>query len=227
MDFIKQNLKEVEERIARACEKAGRNREEVTLIAVSKTKPVEMLETCIDNGITIFGENKVQEMCEKYEVLPKDLHWHMIGHLQRNKVKYITEKAELIHSVDSFELAEKINQEAKKVDIVQHVLLQVNNAGEQQKSGFAPSVLIDSFGEILELKNIKVDGLMNMAPLIDDKQELKRLFDEIAELKTTLECKYGYKMDELSMGMSGDYTVAVASGATMIRIGRKLFTDKV
>ena len=101
MEFIKQNLKEVEEKICAACKRAGRDRSEVTLIAVSKTKPVEMLEACMDNGITVFGENKVQELCGKYEVLPKDLHWHLIGHLQRNKVKYITDKAELIHSVDS------------------------------------------------------------------------------------------------------------------------------
>ena len=117
MEFIKQNLAEVEERVCAACKRAGRAREEVTLIAVSKTKPVEMLEACMENGITIFGENKVQELCEKYEVLPKDLHWHLIGHLQRNKVKYITDKAELIHSVDSLRLAQAISDDAVKKGI--------------------------------------------------------------------------------------------------------------
>ena len=112
MEFIKHNLAEVEEKICAACERAGRDRSEVTLIAVSKTKPIEMLKACMENGITIFGENKVQELCEKYEVLPKDLHWHLIGHLQRNKVKYITDKAELIHSVDSLRLAEAISADA-------------------------------------------------------------------------------------------------------------------
>ena len=114
MEFIKQNLTEVEEKICAACKRAGRDRSEVTLIAVSKTKPVEMLEACMENGITIFGENKVQELCEKYEVLPKELHWHLIGHLQRNKVKYITDKAELIHSVDSLRLAQAISEDAVK-----------------------------------------------------------------------------------------------------------------
>ena len=114
MEFIKNNLAEVEANICRACEKAGRDRKEVTLIAVSKTKPVEMLEACIENGIDVFGENKVQELCGKYEVLPKDLQWHLIGHLQRNKVKYITDKVELIHSVDSIRLAEAISEDAVK-----------------------------------------------------------------------------------------------------------------
>ena len=123
MEFIKQNLAEVEERICAACKRAGRAREEVTLIAVSKTKPVEMLEACMENGITIFGENKVQELCEKYEVLPKDLHWHLIGHLQRNKVKYITDKAELIHSVDSLRLAQAISDDAVKKGVNVDILL--------------------------------------------------------------------------------------------------------
>ena len=125
MEFIKNNLAEVEANICRACEKAGRDRKEVTLIAVSKTKPVEMLEACIENGIDVFGENKVQELCGKYEVLPKDLQWHLIGHLQRNKVKYITDKVELIHSVDSIRLAEAISEDAVKkgvnVDIIEGV----------------------------------------------------------------------------------------------------------
>ena len=201
------------------------------IIAVTKYFGHEVIIGAYQAGLRDFGENRVLDAIEKINLLSSEIRqnskFHLIGHLQSNKVKKAVGNFDLIHSVDSLELAKKINQEAEKIDIVQHVLLQVNNAGEEQKSGFEPSVLIDSFGKILELKNIKVDGLMNMAPLIDDKQELKRLFDEIAELKTTLECKYEYKMDELSMGMSGDYTVAVASGATMIRIGRKLFTDKV
>lgn len=201
------------------------------IIAVTKYFNHEAIIDAYQAGLRDFGENRVIDAVAKISLLSDEIRqnsrFHLIGHLQSNKVKKAVGNFDLIHSVDSLELAETINQEAEKRGIIQHVLLQVNNAGEEQKSGFEPVVLIDCFEKILELKNIKVDGLMNMAPLIEDKIELKRLFDDIAVLKNTLEDKYGYKMDELSMGMSGDYAVAVASGATMIRIGRKLFTDKV
>ena len=156
MEFIKNNLAEVEANICRACAKAGRAREEVTLIAVSKTKPVEMLEACIDNGITVFGENKVQELCGKYEVLPKDLHWHMIGHLQRNKVKYITDKVELIHSVDSLRLAEAISEDAVKKGVQVNILVEVNVAEEDSKFGLKTEATEELIRQISSLPNIFV-----------------------------------------------------------------------
>ena len=159
MEFIKQNLKDVEEKICNACKRAGRDRSEVTLIAVSKTKPVEMLEACIENGITVFGENKVQELCGKYEVLPENLHWHMIGHLQRNKVKYITDKAELIHSVDSLRLAEAISEDAVKKGVNANILIEVNVAQEDSKFGLKTEDTEELIRQISSLPNIFVKGL--------------------------------------------------------------------
>ena len=162
--MLKENLEEVEEKIAKACERAGRAREEVTLIAVSKTKPVEMLQEIYDEGIRDFGENKVQELTEKYEVMPKDMKWHMIGHLQRNKVKYIVDKVTLIHSVDSLRLAETISREAEKKGVTVPILIEVNIAGEETKFGLSSKEEVISLTEqIAALPNLSVKGLMTVA----------------------------------------------------------------
>ena len=142
--MLKENLESVEEKIQEACKKSGRNREDVTLIAVSKTKPVETLQEAYDLGVRVFGENKVQELTEKYDSLPKDIHWHMIGHLQRNKVKYIIDKVDLIHSVDSIRLAETIDKEAQKHDLIANILVEVNVAKEESKFGLMPEE-VDGF----------------------------------------------------------------------------------
>ena len=157
--MLKENLESVEEKIQEACKKSGRNREDVTLIAVSKTKPVETLQEAYDLGVRVFGENKVQELTEKYDSLPKDIHWHMIGHLQRNKVKYIIDKVDLIHSVDSIRLAETIDKEAQKHDLIANILVEVNVAREESKFGLMPEEVDGFIDEIANLKHIQVKGL--------------------------------------------------------------------
>lgn len=228
MEFIKNNLAEVEEKICNACKRAGRERREVTLIAVSKTKPVEMLEACIDNGITVFGENKVQELCGKYEVLPKELHWHLIGHLQRNKVKYITDKAELIHSVDSLRLAEAISQDAVKKGINVNILIEVNVAEEDSKFGLKTDETENLIRQISELPNIFIKGLMTIAPYTAVAEENRPIFRTLKQLSVDIREKNidNVSMDILSMGMTGDYEVAIEEGATMVRVGTGIFGER-
>ena len=224
--MLKENLEEVEEKIAKACERAGRAREEVTLIAVSKTKPVEMLQEIYDEGIRDFGENKVQELTEKYEVMPKDMKWHMIGHLQRNKVKYIVDKVTLIHSVDSLRLAETISREAEKKGVTVPILIEVNIAGEETKFGLSSKEEVISLTEqIAALPNLSVKGLMTVAPPAKDPEENRPLFREIRQLSVDITNKNidNVSMEILSMGMTNDYTVAIEEGATMVRVGTGIF----
>lgn len=224
--MLKENLEEVEEKIAKACERAGRAREEVTLIAVSKTKPVEMLQEIYDEGIRDFGENKVQELTEKYEVMPKDMKWHMIGHLQRNKVKYIVDKVTLIHSVDSLRLAETISREAEKKGVTVPILIEVNIAGEETKFGLSSKEEVISLTEqIAALPNLSVKGLMTVAPPSKDPEENRPFFREIRQLSVDITNKNidNVSMEILSMGMTNDYTVAIEEGATMVRVGTGIF----
>ncbi|MEI3198117.1 MAG: YggS family pyridoxal phosphate-dependent enzyme [Lachnospiraceae bacterium] len=224
--MLKENLEEVEEKIAKACERAGRAREEVTLIAVSKTKPVEMLQEIYDEGIRDFGENKVQELTEKYEVMPKDMKWHMIGHLQRNKVKYIVDKVTLIHSVDSLRLAETISREAEKKGVTVPILIEVNIAGEETKFGLSSKEEVISLTEqIAALPNLSVKGLMTVAPPAEDPEENRPFFREIRQLSVDITNKNidNVSMEILSMGMTNDYTVAIEEGATMVRVGTGIF----
>lgn len=225
MEFIKENLSEVEERICQACKRAGRDREEVTLIAVSKTKPVEMLEACLEQGLRVFGENKVQELCEKYEQLPKDIKWHMIGHLQRNKVKYITDKVELIHSVDSLRLAEAISEDAVKKGVSVNVLIEVNVAQEDSKFGLTTEETENLVRQIAALPNIFIKGLMTIAPYTEDPEKNRPVFRTLKQLSVDIEGKNidNVSMGILSMGMTGDYEVAIEEGATMVRVGTGIF----
>ena len=228
MEFIKQNLAEVEEKICAACERAGRDRSEVTLIAVSKTKPVEMLEACMEQGITVFGENKVQELCEKYEVLPKDLHWHMIGHLQRNKVKYITDKVEMIHSVDSLRLAQAISDDAVKKGVNVDILIEVNVGEEDSKFGLKTEETESLVRQVAELPNISIKGLMTIAPYTEVQEENRTIFRTLKQLSVDIDSKNidNVSMKVLSMGMTGDYEVAIEEGATMIRVGTGIFGER-
>ena len=224
--MLKENLEEVEEKIAKACERAGRAREEVTLIAVSKTKPIEMLQEIYDEGIRDFGENKVQELTEKYEVMPKDMKWHMIGHLQRNKVKYIVDKVTLIHSVDSLRLAETISREAEKRGVTVPILIEVNIAGEETKFGLSSKEEVISLTEqIAALPNLSVKGLMTVAPPAKDPEENRPFFRGIRQLSVDITNKNidNVSMEILSMGMTNDYTVAIEEGATMVRVGTGIF----
>ena len=228
MEFINKNLAEVEEKIGNACKRAGRDRSEVTLIAVSKTKPVEMIEACIENGIRVFGENKVQELCEKYEILPKELHWHLIGHLQRNKVKYITDKAELIHSVDSLRLAEAISEDAVKKGISVNILIEVNVAEEDSKFGVKTEEAEALIRKISKLPNILVKGLMTIAPYTEVSEENRSIFRTLKQLSVDIDSKNidNVSMSILSMGMTGDYEVAIEEGATMVRVGTGIFGER-
>lgn len=223
--MLKENLSVVEENIKKACEKAERDRNEVTLIAVSKTKPVEMLEEVYDTGIRNFGENKVQEMCEKMDVLPKDIKWHMIGHLQRNKVKYIAGRTELIHSVDTYRLAEEINIQAKKKNIIIPILVEVNIAGEESKFGTSAEDAMLLVEDISKLENVRIKGLMTIAPYVEDAEENRPYFRKIKQLAVDIANKNidNVSMEILSMGMTGDYMVAIEEGSTMVRVGTGIF----
>ncbi len=226
--MISENLKQVEENIVKACEKAGRKREEVTLIAVSKTKPIEDLKEAYETGIREFGENKVQEMTGKNEVLPKDIHWHMIGHLQRNKVKYLAPYVSLIHSVDSVRLAEEIDKQAKKVGRVIPILIEVNIAHEESKFGINETEVYDMIHTISKMPNLKIEGLMTIAPYVVDAEENRLFFHKIKQLSVDIAQKNidNVTMNILSMGMTGDYMVAIEEGATMVRVGTGIFGER-
>ena len=219
------NLNEVEAKIEAACKRAGRDRSEVTLIAVSKTKPVEMLEEAYETGIREFGENKVQEMMDKYEVMPKDIHWHMIGHLQRNKVKYLMGKAALIHSVDSLRLAEEISAQSVKHEVTTDILIEVNIAGEETKFGTDREEAIALVEAAAKLPNIHICGLMTIAPFVENPEDNRKYFQQIRQLSVDIKEKNIDNVDMriLSMGMTGDYEVAIEEGATMVRVGTGIF----
>ena len=226
--MLKENLINVESNIMKACEKAGRNRSEVTLIAVSKTKPVEMLQEVYDEGIRYFGENKVQEMCDKMEVMPKDINWNMIGHLQTNKVKYIVGKTSLIHSVDSLKLAEEIQKQAIKNDVIVDILVEVNIANEETKFGISKEEAIQMVKDIAKLDHIRIKGLMTIAPFVENPEDNRLYFREIKQLSVDINNQNidNVCMDILSMGMTGDYMVAIEEGATMVRVGTGIFGER-
>ena len=223
--MLKDNYEAVEKKISEACARAGRDRSEVTLIAVSKTKPVEMLQEVYNAGARDFGENKVQEICEKYDKLPSDIKWHMIGHLQRNKVKQVIDKAAMIHSVDSYRLAQEISVQAQKKGITIPILVEVNIAGEESKFGISAEDTIQLVEEIAVLPNLKIQGRMTIAPFVQDAEENRLYFRQIKQLSVDIKNKNidNVSMDILSMGMTGDYEVAIEEGATMVRVGTGIF----
>ena len=225
---IQENIRNVEDKIKAACEKSDRNPEDVTLIAVSKTKPVSMLQEAYDYGCRDFGENKVQELVDKFEQLPKDIRWHMIGHLQRNKVKYIVDKVYLIHSVDSLRLAEEISKEAVKKDCNVSILVEVNVAGEESKFGATCEEAYKLVEEIAKLPNITVKGLMTIAPYVENSEENRQYFEKLRQIYVDIIEKNidNIYMKELSMGMTGDYEVAVTEGATYVRVGTGIFGER-
>lgn len=225
MNTIRDHLNEVRENIQKACEKAGRSPQEVTLIAVSKTKPLFMLEEAYEAGARDFGENKVQEILEKHPKMPEDARFHMIGHLQRNKVKQVLPHAVLIHSVDSYRLAEQISQEAGKLGITAKILLEVNVAKEESKFGMMPEDVEEMAGQIAALPHLQIEGLMTIAPFVDDPEENRPVFRKLYQLSVDIKKKNidNVNMGVLSMGMTGDYQVAVEEGSTMIRVGTGIF----
>ncbi len=226
--MIQTNLHNVKENIHSSCVKASRKEEEVTLIAVSKTKPVSMLQEAYDAGIRDFGENKVQEILDKYDKLPHDICWHMIGHLQRNKVKYIIDKVALIHSVDSLRLAEEISHQAVKHELTMPILIEVNIANEDSKFGVSLSEIQDLLIKISKLPNLEIRGLMCVAPFVENAEENRHYFKTMKQLSVDIMQKNvdNVHMDILSMGMTGDYKVAIEEGASMVRVGTGIFGER-
>ena len=226
--MIKQNLEEVERNICAACSRSGRKREDVTLISVSKTKPISMLEEAYAAGSRDFGENKPQELREKQETLPTDIRWHMIGHLQRNKVKYIVGKVAMIHSVDSLRLAEEISRESLKRQVETDILIEVNVAGEESKFGICLSETVSLVEEIAKLPAVHIRGLMTIAPFVEDAEENRQIFRKLKQLSVDIERKNidNVNMSALSMGMTGDYPVAIEEGATYVRVGTGIFGER-
>ena len=223
--MLRENLQEVEEKIQSACRRAGRNRSEVTLVAVSKTKPAATLQEAYDLGVRVFGENKVQEIREKYQVLPKDIEWHMIGHLQTNKVKYIVDKVRLIHSVDSLRLAEVIEKEAEKQDRIVDILLEVNVAEEESKFGLKTAEVLPLAEKLTALSHIRLRGLMRIAPFVENPEKNRAIFANLHKLYVDIKEKNidNGTVSILSMGMTNDYEVAIEEGATMVRVGTGIF----
>lgn len=223
--MIKEHLTEVKERIEQACIRSGRNPGEVTLIAVSKTKPVPMLEEAYAAGARDFGENKVQEIAAKKPELPEDIRWHMIGHLQRNKVGQVLGKAVLIHSVDSLRLARQIETDAAKAGLDVDILLEVNVAKEESKYGFMLEEVEDAIMTIKEFPHVHIKGLMTIAPFVENPEENRGIFKKLFEFAVDIGGKNidNVTMSVLSMGMTGDYEVAVEEGATMVRVGTGIF----
>ncbi len=226
--MLKDNYLEVEKRVDAACRRAGRDRSEVTLVAVGKTKPIEMLREAYSAGARDFGENKVQEICEKFGGLPADAKWHMIGHLQRNKVRQIIDKVCMIHSVDSYRLAQEISVQAQKAGITIPVLIEVNIAGEESKFGVQPAETAQLAEEIAVLPKIHVAGLMAVAPFVDDPEENRIYFRQMKQLSVDTKNKNidNVDMGVLSMGMTGDFEVAIEEGSTMVRIGTAIFGER-
>ena len=226
--MIKEHLTEVKERIEQACIRSGRNPREVTLIAVSKTKPVPMLEEAYAAGARDFGENKVQEIAAKKPELPEDIRWHMIGHLQRNKVGQVLGKAVLIHSVDSLRLARQIETDAAKTGLDVDILLEVNVAREESKYGFMLEEVEDAIMTIKDFPHVHIKGLMTIAPFVENPEENRGIFKKLFEFAVDIGGKNidNVTMSVLSMGMTGDYEVAIEEGATMVRVGTGIFGSR-
>lgn len=226
--MITQNLKQTQNNIAEAAKKSGRTSDDILLVAVSKTKPLSALQEAYNAGIRDFGENKVQELCDKYDQLPKDIRWHMIGHLQRNKVKYIVDKVALIHSVDSLRLAETIEHEAAKHNVTVPVLIEVNVAQEESKFGLKTEEVLSLVESVAAFPHIHIEGLMTIAPYVEDPEENRGIFRQLKKLSVDIAAKNinNVNMSVLSMGMTGDYQVAVQEGATMVRVGTGIFGER-
>ena len=223
--MIAENIRSVEQRIQAACARAGRRRDEVTLICVTKTMPVTDLQEAYDEGQRNFGENRVQEITEKYPLLPDDIRWHMIGHLQRNKVKYLMDRVVMIHSVDSASLARTISKEAVKAGRTMDILLEVNAAGEESKFGLSYEEVLPLVREIAPLPGLHICGLMTVAPYTDDPETNREFFKQLRDLSVDIDRQSidNVSMHTLSMGMTGDFEVAIEEGATHIRVGTAIF----
>lgn len=226
--MVRENMEDVKERIRVACGRAGRPQSDVTLIAVSKTKPLEFVREAYEAGARDFGENKVQDLLDRIDALPSDIRWHMIGHLQRNKVKYIIGKVAMIHSVDSLRLAEEISRESLKRQVETDILIEVNVAGEESKFGVSVEEAPRLAEEISRMPAVHVRGLMTIAPFVENAEENRQYFRKLKQLSVDIERKNidNVNMTALSMGMTGDYSVAIEEGATCVRVGTGIFGER-
>lgn len=226
---IAENIAKVRERIEKACQKADRNTADVELVAVTKVVEVDRIYEAIDAGIQIIGENRVQEAWQKYQSVGDKVQWHLIGHLQTNKVKRALQFARFIHSVDSLHLAEEIQKQAQKMDKTVDILVQVNTSGEQTKFGFAPEESLDAVKYIALLPQVKIKGLMTIGAFLPDPEDVRPCFRQLRRLRDEIrKCQIDrVEMDILSMGMTGDFEVAIEEGSTMIRVGRSIFGKRL
>jgi len=222
---IEENLKIVREKISRAAERAGRDPAGIRIVAVTKTHPPEVVDQAVKAGLKDVGENKVQEFLDKEGMVKEDCRWHFVGHLQRNKVNKIIGSFELIHSLDSLKLARKINKSSLREGVVTSVLVQVNTSGEESKYGIEPDEAEELCEAVSSYEGIRVKGLMTMAPWVEDRGVIRRTFSALRMLADKIRSRKieNISMDELSMGMTDDFEIAVAEGATMLRLGRVLF----
>ena len=223
--MVKENYKYIKQQVDETARNCGRDPEDITLIAVSKTKPLENIEELITIGVKDFGENKVQELCDKYENVSAPVNFHLIGHLQTNKVKYIVDKACLIHSVDSVKLAQTIQKEAAKKGVIAQILIEVNVAEEDSKFGLHTEEVLPFVEEIASYPNVHVNGLMTIAPFVENPDENRGYFRTLKQLSLDIASKNidNIDMNVLSMGMTNDYKVAIEEGSTMVRVGTAIF----
>jgi PLP dependent protein len=223
MEDIATNLARVQEQIAQAAQKSGRLPNDIELVAVSKTHAAEKVQAAFEAGQTLFGESRVQEARAKIPLLPSRLRWHFIGHLQKNKIRHALPLFELFHGVDSLALAQDMQRIADEEGMQPRVLLEVNVAGEASKHGFAPEVLRRELEALLSLGRLTIEGLMTIPPLAPEAEASRRFFVALRELREQLEPEFSLKLPQLSMGMSGDYAIAIEEGATMVRVGTAIF----
>lgn len=226
--MVKENIAAVRQRIEEACRRAGRDTQSVTLIAVSKTKPIPMIEEAYEAGSRDFGENKAQDMRDKHDAMKEDIRWHFIGHLQTNKIKYVVGRAYMIHSLDSLHLAQAIEAECVKKDVHIPVLIEVNAAAEESKFGVTPEETETLIREVSRLPHLQVSGLMTIAPFVENPEENRQYFRKLHDLYIDIQSKSidNVNMSVLSMGMTGDFEIAIEEGATHVRVGTGIFGER-
>lgn len=226
MVSIAENLDRVQEQIAHAAAKSGRSINDVKLVAITKTHPVEKVREAIDAGQALFGESRVQEARAKIPELPSNVRWHLVGHLQKNKIRHALPLFEMIHSADSLELAQEMNRIAQEEGLHPRVLLEVNVAGEASKFGFQPDKLRQQMETLLVLPRLSIEGLMCIPPLVEEAEGAREYFVQLRELRDSLENECNVKLPRLSMGMTNDFLIAVEEGATLVRVGTAIFGER-
>lgn len=228
MLYIQKNILNIKENVKNTCAKIGRDPNEIKIIAVTKTVDVDKIKLAIKYGMNCIGENKVQEILEKYDKIDESIEWHMIGHLQTNKVKYIIDKVHLIHSLDSIKLASEIEKRAERINKTINTLIQINVADEDSKFGIHPSEIDSFINKLLKFKYLKIKGLMTIAPYVENPEDVRNYFKQMKSIFDNLKEKYeeNIEMKYLSMGMTNDYLVAIEEGANIIRIGTGIFGER-